>query len=418
MSIIRDITLKAKEYLKSDEILFFIGARQAGKTTILKQIKEYLKESSNQDVYYLNLEDYEYLDLLNKTPKNIFKIFPIDKNKRSYLFVDEIQYLKNPSNFLKYLFDEYQGKIKLIVSGSSAFYLDKKFKDSLAGRKKIFYVSTLSFREFLRFKNENNLSKKDFKKLSLVEKEKIAVYYREFMVYGGYPRVVLAPRENKEELLREIAFSYIKKDIYEAGIKQEEIFYKLFRILASQTGGLFNALELANTLGVSKTAIDNYLYVMRKSFHIAFLNPFFRNMRKELTKMPKTYFYDLGLRNFFANNLKQFEERDDKGALLENAAFRQLRELFEKDQLKFWRTTQKNEVDFIANKKNAFEVKVNSANFKRSKYKIFFELYPDFDLSIISIDKKNNQFLNHKVFDVMTKIKNGCEILFYPVYYF
>ena len=400
MSIIRDITLKARKYLKSDEILFFIGARQAGKTTILKQIKEYLEENNNQDIFYLNLEDYEYLDLLNKTPKNIFKIFPIDKNKKSYLFVDEIQYLKNPSNFLKFLFDEYQGKIKLIVSGSSAFYLDKKFKDSLAGRKKIFYVSTLSFREFLRFKNENDLSKKDFKKISLIEKEKIAVYYREFMVYGGYPRVVLAPRENKEELLREIAFSYIKKDIYEAGIKQEETFYKLFRILASQTGELFNSLELANTLRVSKTAIDNYLYVMRKSFHIAFLNPFFRNTRKELIKMPKIYFYDLGLRNFFANNLKRFEERDDKGALLENAVFRQFRELFEKDQLNFWRTAQKNEVDFIVNKENAFEVKVNSVNFKKSKYKTFFELYPDFDLSIISIDKKSDLFLNHKIFDV------------------
>ncbi len=400
MSITRDITLKAKEYLKSDEILLFVGARQAGKTTILKQIKEHLETSGKNAVYYLNLEDYEYLDLLNKTPKNIFKIFSIDKNKKNYLFVDEVQYLKNPSNFLKFLFDEYQGKIKLIVSGSSAFYLDRKFKDSLAGRKKIFYVSTLSFQELLRFKNENDLSKKDFKKLSLIEKEKIAVYYREFMIYGGYPRVVLAPRENKEELLREIAFSYIKKDIYEAGIKQEEIFYKLFRILASQTGGLFNALELANTLGVSKTAIDNYLYVMRKSFHIAFLSPFFRNTRKELTKMPKVYFYDLGLRNFFANNLEQFEGRSDKGALLENAAFRQLRELFQKDQLKFWRTAQKNEVDFIVNEKSAFEVKVNPANFKKSKYKNFSELYPNLDLSIISIDKKSDRFLGYKIFDV------------------
>ena len=400
MSIIRDITLRAKKYLKSDEILLFIGARQAGKTTILKQIKEYLEINSKTAVYYLNLEDYEYLDLLNKTPKNIFKIFPIDKNKRNYVFVDEIQYLKNPSNFLKYLFDEYQGIIKLIVSGSSAFYLDKKFKDSLAGRKKIFYVPTLSFREFLRFKKENNLSKKDFKKLGLTEKEKISAYYGEFMVYGGYPRVVLGRQENKEDILREIAFSYIKKDIYESGIKQEEIFYKLFRILASQTGGLLNALELSNTLGVSKTAIDNYLYVMRKSFHIAFLNPFFKNTRKELTKMPKIYFYDLGLRNFFANNLKQFKKRDDNGALLENAVFRQLRSLFEKDQLKFWRTAQKNEVDFILNEEEAFEVKVNMSNFKKSKYKKFFELYPDMDLSIISIDKKSNKFLNFKVFNV------------------
>ncbi|MCK5459656.1 ATP-binding protein [Candidatus Parcubacteria bacterium] len=400
MSIIRDITLRAKKYLKSDEILLFIGARQAGKTTILKQIKKYLEKNNETAVYYLNLEDYEYLDLLNKTPKNIFKIFPIDKNKKNYIFIDEVQYLKNPSNFLKYLFDEYQGIVKLIVSGSSAFYLDKKFKDSLAGRKKIFYVSTLSFLEFLRFKNENNLSKKDLKKLSLTEKEKISIYYREFMIFGGYPRVVLASQENKGEILREIAFSYIKKDIYEAGIKQEEIFYKLFRILSSQIGGLFNALELSNTLGASKTAIDNYLYVMRKSFHIAFLTPFFKNTRKELTKMPKIYFYDLGLRNFFANNLKQFEERDDKGALLENAVFRQFRDFFEKDQLRFWRTTQKNEIDFILNEKDAFEVKVNANNFKKSKYKKFFELYPDIDLSIISIDKKENRHCGCKVFDV------------------
>ncbi len=400
MSIIRDITLKAKKYLKSDEILFFIGARQAGKTTILKQIKKYLKENNKQNVYYLNLEDFEYLDLLNKTPKNIFKIFSIDKNKKSYIFIDEIQYLKNPSNFLKYLFDEYHGKIKLIVSGSSAFYLDKKFKDSLAGRKKIFYVPTLSFREFLRFKKENNLLKQDFKKLSLIEKEKISVYYREFIIFGGYPRVVLAQQEDKEDVLREIAFSYIKKDIYESGIKQEEIFYKLFRILASQTGGLFNSLELANTLGVSKTAIDNYIYVMRKSFHVALLTPFFRNTRKELTKMPKIYFYDLGLRNFFANNLEPFEKRNDKGALLENAVFKQFRELFEKDQLKFWRTAQKNEVDFIVNKKKAFEVKVNSNSFNKAKYKKFFELYPNIDLSIISIDKKSDKFLDYKIFDV------------------
>jgi len=400
MSIIRDITLKAKKYLKSDEILFFIGARQAGKTTILKQIKEYLKENNEQNVYYLNLEDFEYLDLLNKTPKNIFKIFSIDKNKKSYIFIDEIQYLKNPSNFLKYLFDEYYEKIKLIVSGSSAFYLDKKFKDSLAGRKKIFYVSTLSFREFLKFKNENNLLKQDFKKLSLIEKEKISVYYREFIIFGGYPRVVLAQQEDKEDVLREIAFSYIKKDIYESGIKQEEIFYKLFRILASQTGGLFNSLELANTLGVSKTAIDNYIYVMRKSFHIALLTPFFRNIKKELTKMPKIYFYDLGLRNFFVNNLEPFEKRNDKGALLENAVFKQFRELFEKDQLKFWRTTQKNEVDFIVNRKKAFEVKVNSNSFNKTKYKKFFELYPNIDLSIISIDKKSDKFLDYKIFDV------------------
>ncbi|MFH1412966.1 MAG: ATP-binding protein [bacterium] len=399
MSIIRNVTKQAKKYLNDPEILLFVGARQAGKTTILKQLQAEL-EKKHKNIFFLNLEDPEYLELLNKSPKNIFKIFTINLKEKNFIFIDEIQYLKDPSNFLKYIFDEYADKIKMIVSGSSAFYIDKKFKDSLAGRKKIFYVSTLSFKEFLWFKNENDLSRKKFNKLTLAEKEKISNYYREFLIYGGYPRVVLKPMQEKEDTLREIAFSYIKKDIHEANIKQEDVFYKLFKILASQTGGLFNSLELSNTLRVSKTTIDNYIYTMKKSFHISSLNPFYKNARKELTKMPKIYFNDLGLRNFFVNSFESFEKRDDKGALLENAVFIQFKEMFEKDKLKYWRTPQKNEVDFIVNQEKAFEVKASIGNFKKSKYKKFNELYNDIDLSIISIDKKNNKYLGYKVFDV------------------
>ncbi|MBU2214773.1 ATP-binding protein, partial [Patescibacteria group bacterium] len=363
MNIIRDITLKAQKYLANPEIMLFVGPRQAGKTTILKQL-QFILEKETQNIYFLNLEELEYLELLNQSPKNIFKIFNIDLNKKNYIFIDEIQYLKNPSNFLKYFYDEYQGKIKLLVSGSSAFYIDKKFKDSLAGRKKIFYVFTLSFKEFLRFKNEDILSQKNFQKLSLKEKEKISFYYQEYIVYGGYPRVVLAPLQEKEDLLREIAFSYIKKDIYESGIKQEEIFYRLFKILSSQIGNLVNSSELSGTLGVSKIAIDNYLYVMQKSFHICLLRPFFKNIRKELSKMPKIYFYDLGLRNFFIRNFNSFIIREDKGGLLENAVFCQLKEKYDEELLKFWRTIQKNEIDFVCDEKEAYEVKVNPKEFK------------------------------------------------------
>ncbi|MBU0880194.1 ATP-binding protein, partial [Patescibacteria group bacterium] len=374
MNIIRDITLKAQKYLANPEIMLFVGPRQAGKTTILKQL-QFILEKETQNIYFLNLEELEYLELLNQSPKNIFKIFNIDLNKKNYIFIDEIQYLKNPSNFLKYFYDEYQGKIKLLVSGSSAFYIDKKFKDSLAGRKKIFYVFTLSFKEFLRFKNEDILSQKNFQKLSLKEKEKISFYYQEYIVYGGYPRVVLAPLQEKEDLLREIAFSYIKKDIYESGIKHEEIFYRLFKILSSQIGNLVNSSELSGTLGVSKIAIDNYLYVMQKSFHICLLRPFFKNIRKELSKMPKIYFYDLGLRNFFIRNFNSFIIREDKGGLLENAVFCQLKEKYDEELLKFWRTIQKNEIDFVCDEKEAYEVKVNPKEFKEKKYQIFLKNY-------------------------------------------
>lgn len=391
MSIIRNITLNTQNRLKSDEILLFIGPRQAGKTTILKQLQSYLQEN-NEKVYFLNLEDPDYLDLLNKSPKNLFKIFTIDLNKRVFILIDEIQYLKNPSNFLKYFYDEYAGKIKILVSGSSAFYLDKKFKDSLAGRKKIFYVRTLSFEEFLRFKNENVLTQiiAEKKEPSLQEKEKIIFYFREYLIYGGYPRVVLAPMEEKADILREIAYSYIKKDVYEANVRQDEIFYKLLKILAAQIGNLVNASELALTLGVSKTTIDHYLYVMRKSFHLYLISPFYKNIRKELTKMPKVYFADSGLKNFFTDNFKSLETREDKGALLENAVFRQLLERYEEDNIKFWRTIQKNEIDFVVAAKMAFEVKVNPNQAKKNNYRIFFENYPMIDFSIVSLDVKAN----------------------------
>ena len=399
MSIIRDLTLKIKKYLDKEEILLIIGPRQSGKTTVLHQIEDIL-EKQNQINHFLNLEDADYLSLLNKSPKNLFKIFSFDLNQKNFVLIDEIQYLDNPSNFLKYFYDEYHGKIKIIASGSSAFYLDKKFKDSLVGRKKIFYLLTLSFRELLRFKNEKELSKKDFNHLNLSEKETIILYYQEYLAFGGYPRVVLAPLKEKQEILRDIAYSYIKKDIFEAQIRQDQIFYQLFKILASQIGNLVNSSELASTLKISKTAVDNYLYVMQKSFHICLVNPFFKNLRKEITKMPKVYFMDLGLRNFFVRNFDVFNEREDKGSLLENALFRQIIEKNYFEDVKFWRTIQKQEVDFVVDEKFAFEVKAQPNRFKEKNYKKFLENYPQIKFSIVSFDIKEKSIHSHPILEV------------------
>lgn len=386
-SIIRDVTLKAKKNLGGDEILLFIGARQAGKTTILRQLQAYLV-AQGHFVSFLNLEDPDYLGLLNESPKNLFKIFSLDLKKKNFIIIDEIQYLDNPSNFLKYFFDEYKGRLKLLVSGSSAFYIDKKFKDSLVGRKRIFNVRTLSFREFLRFKNEKDLSQKNFEVLSISEKEKVSIFFREYIVYGGYPRVALASLEEKVEVLREIAYSYVKKDIFEANIRGEEVFYRLLKILSRQIGSLVNSSELASTLGVSKTSIDNYLYVSQKSFHIHLIKPFFKNMRKELTKMPKVYFSDLGLRNFFSANFKSFETREDQGQLLENASFRQLLERHGEENIRFWRSVGGSEVDFVVNEDQAFEIKLTPEKFKISKYKTFMKNYPNTNLSIVTLEAK------------------------------
>jgi uncharacterized protein len=384
MSIIRDITLTAEKYLNNDQILLFIGARQAGKTTILKQLQDIVKKKFTT-YFFLNLEDSDTLGLLNDSAKNLFKIIPINLNKKNILFIDEIQYLKNPTNFLKYYFDEYKEKIKIIASGSSAFYIDRNFKDSLVGRKKIFNVYTLSFREFLRFKKEEDLSIKNFSRITITEKEKIQLYLLEYITFGGYPRVVLSELDDKKDILHDIIYSYIKKDVYEAGIRSDEIFYRLLKLLSQQVGNLVNALELANMLGVSKTSVENYLYVMQKSFHIQLIRPFYKNIRKEITKMPKIFFYDIGLRNALINNYESLEFRLDKGQILENLMFRALLEKNKVEDIKFWRTIDQSEVDFVIGN-TAYEVKTKRELIKMSKYKFFSNKYPKIKLNIVDFE--------------------------------
>ena len=399
MSILRDITKEIEKYIKKDEILLLIGARQSGKTTILHQLKDII-EMQNDRQYFINLEDPDYLSLLKQSPKNLFKLFSIDLNKKNFVLIDEIQYLENPSNFLKYFYDEYKGRIKIIASGSSAFYIDKKFKDSLAGRKKIFYVLTLSFREFLRFKNETELSGKSFDHLSISEKGKIVLYYQEYMVYGGYPKAVFAPIEEKEEVLSDIAYSYIKKDIYDANIHNDEIFYKLFKLLSYRTGNLVNTNEISSSLGVSRTSINNYLYIMQKSFHIHLLKPFSKNIKKELVKMPKVYFLDSGLRNFFAKDFKTYFERNDKGSLLENGVYRELLNYYDFEDIRFWRSAQGSEIDFIVNENKAIEVKVNPKDFNPKRFKDVLENYTDLKFSVASFDSKIDKTGEYNVYNL------------------
>jgi len=389
----RDIVENALKYLDSEYILIFIGARQTGKTTILRYLHDKLK-NEHWRTYFINLEDPDYLTLLNESPKNLFSVIGSDLKERIIVFIDEMQYLNNPTNFLKYFFDEYKNKIKLIVSGSSAFYLDFKFKDSLAGRKRIFYVYPLSFSEFLFFKEEfdlwnkfkqsvnlTNFSLADFNK---IEQRKLKIYSDEYMRFGGYPRVVLeSNQEEKSEILRDLADSFIKKDILEAKISYPEKFFQLLRILSSQTGNLLNKYELANTLGISTTAIDNYLYIALKSFHIALLSPYYANIRKELTKQQKVYFYDLGLRNFLMKNFDIIDMRPDKGQLFENFIFRELLEFISLDRIKYWRTQNKNEVDFIVDEQYAYEVKYRIDNVSFAKYKSFFDAYDDIQFHIV-----------------------------------
>lgn len=375
------------------EYTVLIGARQTGKSTLLKQIAAKLL-SDGETVVTLNLERKNILLDINENPENVLKYVIANQNKKTFILMDEIQYLDDPTNFLKLLYDEYADTIKIIATGSSAFYIDKKFKDSLAGRKKIFELRTLDFDEFLHFKNYENIlnalrSIREGEIQKSVFEDQLWVLLEEYLIYGGYPVVVLENKPaDKIEFLKEIRDSFIKRDILEAGITDDTKFYSLLTLLAGQSGNLLNTHELSNTLRLTNVNAEQYLYVLQKCFHISLVRPFYQNLRKELTKMPKIYFNDLGLRNVLINYFAPLEQRADKGALIENYVYRRLTEKYEKDQIKFWRTADGNEVDFVI-EQNAFgglaiEVKSQSKENSLSKYKKFIEAYPNYPIEIFS----------------------------------
>lgn len=376
-------------HISKREFTILIGARQIGKSTLLKQLFEELKQNG-EAVFFLNLDRKDILEELNQNPENLLKICPLQSDKKIIVFIDEIQYLDDATNFLKLLFDEYSTQLKIVATGSSAFYIDRQFNDSLVGRKKIFQMGTLDFEEFLLFKNKadlvNEISQfKSKKKSKSIQENLLWAYMDEFINYGGYPAVVLEENvEDKIELLREIRDSYIKRDVLESGITDETKFYRMLMLLASQTGNLLNVNEISNTLRISNATVENYLYVLQKCFHITLLKPFYANLRKELTKMPKVYINDLGLRNVLINYFSPLEQRADKGAVLENFSYRLLSERFEEDQIKYWRTADGNEVDFVVEtsylKGFAVEIKFSEQEAKTSKYNKFIQNYPDFPL--------------------------------------
>lgn len=387
----RDIISEIKQVIARDEFIIITGARQTGKTSVLIMLKDFF-EKEGKSCHYLNLENTDYLTVLNKHPFNIFELIPAVKSKQ-IVFIDEIQYLDNPTNFLKLLYDEKRDKCKIIASGSSAFYIDKKFEDSLVGRKFLFEIYPLNFNEFLVFNKQEDLLKQKGTTLSIFSKNRLNELWDRYLLYGGYPKVVLAENdEMRRILLEEIGSSYIKKDIVDAGIRNTEKYFLLLKILAGQTGGLVNSQELSNTLKLAHKTVDEYIYVIEKSYQAAFIRPFSSNIRKELTKMQKVYFYDLGLRNFFLNNYNKIDKRADKGEYLENIAFKEFLGMKKRvEEIRFWRTQDKKEVDFIIDN-NAYEIKYNLQNIKEKKYEAFKKTYPQINFKYLTFNNLLKEF--------------------------
>lgn len=360
-----------ERYIPAKEVIILHGARQVGKTTILKYL---MQQRIKENVFYLDLEFQHLVDMCNEGVERLYQYVleqGADKNKRIYICLDEIQYLKDPTKFIKICHDHYP-HIKLIVSGSSTFEIKKKLKQSLVGRTIPFIIYPLSFEEFLIFKEKKYMLKEE--NLPEINKELILLA-EEFIKYGGYPQIVLSETEELKELrLFQIINTYIRKDIRDIGnIRNIDGFNKLLQILAGQSGKLLNILEISNTLDMTRETILEYFDILENTFIIKRITPFHKNIRTEITKMPKVFLVDTGMLHLLW--LKEFPKMIH-GSVFETFVFLEL--LKAGKLIHFWRTTNKQEVDFIVENKEIFaiEAKYQFKDKKKTDLLIFEKSYP------------------------------------------
>jgi uncharacterized protein len=260
---------------------------------------------------------------------------------------------------------------------------------------------TCSFDEYLQLSGKEDLLEEKNRIISNARARTTQINYlrnewETYMLYGGYPAIITeSNRDEKIIRLNEIRDSFVKRDILESGVQNETAFYNLFRLLAAQTGSLVNIHELSTALRIKAETINNYLHILQKCFHLALVRPFFRNLRKELTKMPKAFILDTGLRNCLLNNFQPITTRMDKGELWENMFFRVLADSHEWSTLHYWRTADGNEVDFVlpeTEKPFAVEVKYDEALINSNKYKKFTAAYPELPLRFAWLNPFDEDF--------------------------
>lgn len=343
-----------RDHLEHKEITLIIGPRQAGKTTLMKQLQDYVIEKGEKTLF-LDLDREQDRPLFDSQNKLIQKIRYEIGEEKGYVFIDEIQRKENAGLFLKGMYDM-DLPYKFVVSGSGSLELKEKIHESLAGRKRVFELSTLSFEEFLNFKtdykytDERN-SFRDAASYFDVFKELGQQYLEEYLNFGGYPRVVLEPEiSQKQSAIDEIYTSYLERDISVLlNIQKTESLTQLVRVLASQAGNLVNVSELGNTLGLATQTIRDYLWFLEKTFVIEKVTPYFKNTRKEITKASTYYFVDLGLRNYAMNQFGNALNVSTAGFLFENFVHKALKEgvYLSPTRIHFWRSKDKAEVDFV-----------------------------------------------------------------------
>ncbi len=347
----RKVEQKLEKWLKRREVIVIKGPRQAGKTTLLLHLKEKLGGS------YVTLEDPDMLGEFDKRPKQFAKRF------KGNLFLDEVQYSKNVGKIIKLFYDLFP-EIKLFVSGSGSFDVKVPVTKYLVGRAIIFELYPLTFEEFVLWKArdlydiyldgkkevENFLNGKKAKPEIAFEME-FKLLLEEYLLYGGFPAIVKEKdSETKIELLKALQQTYLEKDVFFFfDVRHLEKFRDVLKFLSFNVCNLLELSTLSKNLTIDIKTLNNYLSILENTYIIKLVRPFFRNISTEIRKRRKICFIDTGLRNAILSNFTPLSSRTDKGQLLENHVFIQLKNYGE---VKYWRTKGKAEVDFVLIKNN------------------------------------------------------------------
>lgn len=348
MIIKRTLFQTVEPYFDSPEAIIVTGMRRVGKTVFLRSIFEVIPSTNK---LFLDLENplnqkyFEHQDF--EQMKFTLEALGLSFSKTVYIFLDEIQLVRNIPQIVKYLMDHYPAKF--FLTGSASFYLKNLFSESLAGRKYLFELYPLSFTEFLALKEVNLKIPPRGQKLNAAIFETISRYYHEYIDFGGFPQVAAKTSvQEKKEALSDIFASYFQLEVKQlSDFRKINKLRDLILLLSSRVGSKIDINKLSQELSLSRQTVVDYLAFLEGTYFIKLITPFTSSRGVEIKKMPKLYVCDSGL----INTIFPLTE----GALFEQAVFQNLRL---KGELNFYQRKSGVEIDFILNKKEAYEVKI------------------------------------------------------------
>ncbi|MBU1017285.1 ATP-binding protein [Patescibacteria group bacterium] len=416
----RELEKKLVSWLPEREIIAICGPRQSGKTTLVKKIAEDLK-LSGKEVFYASFEDTETLLSFIRAPKEFVSLH-MGGGDRTFFIFDEYQLVPGGGKVLKLLFDLFE-EAKFIITGSSSLKI-RDLAENLVGRVIFFELYPLSFSEFLSCKDGVVYKKHEslqtafteflfsgkFESQTLLYEDTSLKLFEEYAIYGGYPAVALSERQKSEERLQSFINTYVERDIVKLlKIGNYLDFRNFAQSLSLQIANLITYSSFGSELGLSFREVRKFLSALEETYVVKSLLPFSKNRATEIKKSRKVYFIDLGLRNGLIGDFRALEMRQDKGALAENFVLQNLIYRPSTSDVRYWRTKQGAEVDFVLKMQGELvPIEVKFQNMKKAEISKSL-------VSFINLYSVKRAVVLTKNFSG-TRLFGNARVAFFPIY--